>query len=409
MRIPRPILIGFAAFFVALLFLLFVLNQRHPIENFPGNSHVRCNFCNFFNLSDYEDATLDQIFTDYKYYHRGVTSGLLEPKFLMVRGLTEQGLGNSMEQIAFGFLVALLSGRALLLEFTTPYNITGKYFSPPGFDWSFHRHSKMKIFENTTSLFRVHLVSQYPQTSWTEAWEEEPIVEYIHQFKLGQEEYRKQFFNNTYLQDVVPSTLGNWKTNLLHFLFSQPSHKMQQRILQMKDRMSGYNGYISIQMRRFLGGNDKNPEWFWDRFFGCAEYWLLKFPNRAIFLATDDTETKEMAVKRFGSKLFTFHGEVKGIEANVSTDQQAQEDAVIDWFLIGDGELSIVTSVSTYGITACDRGNLHDFPYRFHIGGLTQCTNESAPYYVERIYYSPMEIKKQTGKLKIFIFDPLNF
>lgn len=46
-----------------------------------------------------------------------------------------------MEAISFCFLFAILTGRAILFDFSSSYSITDlKYFGPPGFDWNYHQH-----------------------------------------------------------------------------------------------------------------------------------------------------------------------------------------------------------------------------------------------------------------------------
>lgn len=40
------------------------------------------------------------------------------------------------------------------------------------------------------------------------------------------------------------------------------------------------------------------------------------------------------------------------------------------------------------------------FPERFHMGGLTQCTDKDQPYYLEQIFFSPMDTYNKTGKME---------
>ncbi len=83
---------------------------------------------------------------------------------------------------------------------------------------------------------------------------------------------------------------------------------------------------------------------------------------------------------------------------------------MIDWFMLGEGNTMVHTAASSYGISAADRGNLSTFPERFVMGGLTQCTNADAPYYMEKvsllngdtylkIYISPMETYQNDGEM----------
>jgi hypothetical protein len=68
---------------------------------------------------------------------------------------------------------------------------------------------------------------------------------------------------------------------------------------------------------------------------------------------------------------------------------------LVDWYLLGEGDAIIYTAASSFGISAADRGQLWKFPSRFVMGGLTQCTNPEAPYYIEKIYVSPLETYKE--------------
>jgi len=68
---------------------------------------------------------------------------------------------------------------------------------------------------------------------------------------------------------------------------------------------------------------------------------------------------------------------------------------VLDWWMLGQGRLAVITAASTFSQTALDYGG----GPRFVVGGLTQCVNASAPYYEEKIYKTPMEFYDQEAKI----------
>lgn len=65
--------------------------------------------------------------------------------------------------------------------------------------------------------------------------------------------------------------------------------------------------------------------------------------------------------------------------------------------MLGEGQRIMHTAASSYGISAADRGGINQWPERFVMGGLTQCTKSDGPYFMEKIYKSPLETLQQNG------------
>lgn len=72
----------------------------------------------------------------------------------------------------------------------------------------------------------------------------------------------------------------------------------------------------------------------------------------------------------------------------------------VDWYMLGEGDMIVHTAASSYGISAADRGNISEYPNRFVMGGLTQCTDPNKEYYKEKIYISPLETYKSKGVIE---------
>ena len=68
--------------------------------------------------------------------------------------------------------------------------------------------------------------------------------------------------------------------------------------------------------------------------------------------------------------------------------------------MLGEGDMIVHTAASSYGISAADRGNISEYPNRFVMGGLTQCTDPNKEYYKEKIYISPLETYKSKGVIE---------
>jgi len=75
------------------------------------------------------------------------------------------------------------------------------------------------------------------------------------------------------------------------------------------------------------------------------------------------------------------------------------KDTILDWWMIGQARLAVITAASTFGQTAVDRSGSE----RFIVGGLTQCTNPNKDYYLEKIYSSPLENWAKEGRI---VYNP---
>jgi hypothetical protein len=75
------------------------------------------------------------------------------------------GVGNNLESIAFAFLVALLSGRAFLLEYTWPYTVTQSF--KPDIDWIYHQNPR----NHPNLISEAVNIGNFPSSDWTRVFE----------------------------------------------------------------------------------------------------------------------------------------------------------------------------------------------------------------------------------------------
>lgn len=58
--------------------------------------------------------------------------------------------------MATAMVAAMMTSRALLIDFTRAYAITNVLFDPPGFDWVYHQHPRKEdkgVFHTEVSIW----------------------------------------------------------------------------------------------------------------------------------------------------------------------------------------------------------------------------------------------------------------
>jgi len=214
---------------------------------------------------------------------------------------------------------------------------------------------------------------------------------------------------NPHYTHYIPKLLGHWKSTIIRFLFSTPSDSVQKRITEMQNRIwgNGLSRLLTIQYRTWGRKYSKVAPASPEQFMECAKYLMRgEDDNFAIYLATDNAAAKAVANKYFGTRLFfsniTAIGpsikEFENVWTSKDFDNLRQEGVMLDWWMLSQGEIVIYTASSNYGITAADKGGINEYPNRFVLGGLTQCEDPERRYYLEKIYYSPLEIYKLKGR-----------
>jgi len=355
-----------------------------------------------FNLGDYVDQDPQHILQQYADFHNKMTSGVLEPpRFLFVKGYGDSnGLGNSIQHIAFAFLHAMLSGRALLLSFEENYPITDDLFGPPGFDWTYWKHP-LSIHQELIGLDPLRL----PSCIEGNFDDDRPIVLFEKE-KVSAAYKFQDVLDNEFAQKIIPMTLKNWKPEVVHWLFQNATAELRDPVEHMKAdiRSKGFERIWSVQIRTGIPGTEADRDW--TEFVDCVRYWSNNDTKTAFFIAADQMWLREMMKAALGDQAFLFSMEStkpKGPGGELGGGFEVRPNkvaAVVDWYMLGEGERMFQSAASTYGITAADRALIMDYPERFHLGGLTTCRNKDSPYYLERIYKSWMADYEETGKLK---------
>jgi len=201
-------------------------------------------------------------------------------------------------------------------------------------------------------------------------------------------------FSNPHYIDAIPKLLGNWKHPLFKHLISPSPAILQRAEIIKQDLLKNSTGeLIAIQVRRgdaFSIVTDAQV----NNMFECAKF-FAKTSNPKFWLAADTVNTRNLARIRFGENVQW----LSAIPTHSANRFDGFEDTILDWWMIGQARLAVITAASTFGQTAVDRSGSE----RFIVGGLTQCTNPNKDYYLEKIYSSPLENWEKEGRI---VYNP---
>jgi len=233
----------------------------------------------------------------------------------------------------------------------------------------------------------------------------------------------QQIYSNPTYKEVIPRVLGNWKTTMLRALFLAPTNPVMEAIQKLHDKMKQvpHTQFISVQLRHyaFHGYSETRPERMW----GCLQY----FQNRNIvgvplinhsitynnnsfnndnsnvstifYLSSDTKEKRDEMSKLFPGRVFSLEDVDENMLPVHVTEHWDNTNydrdligVMIDWWMIGEGDLKVITGKSSFGGTASDR----TFTSRFIISYTNQCIDEKKEYYLDNIYYPLMNSYNQT-------------
>eukprot|EP01114_Cavostelium_apophysatum_P005161 TRINITY_DN1586_c0_g1_i3.p1 TRINITY_DN1586_c0_g1~~TRINITY_DN1586_c0_g1_i3.p1 ORF type:complete len:612 (-),score=121.91 TRINITY_DN1586_c0_g1_i3:21-1856(-) len=359
----------------------------------------------YFDFRLYREGEEEMMWTDYAAFHSMVLSGKVPRRYFILTNTYGVGLGNRFEQLQWGLLFAVLSSRAFISEWKLPFhlnqiiNTTDLYFN-----WVEHDERELTRSLKVTSRFSDGADISYfvGNTSLIEGFGNVEGVLFPENFRVVLLPGVLLYSNPEY-RDVIPRVMGNWKTSVMQRLFKRPVDPAMKMIQEIKKQIPNNPNllFITAQLRvhQFHGHTPTRPERMW----GCLDYFRANhsksFNDTLFFLSADEVESRKEAKEKLGEQLLTL--ESMNIEpVHVMDTDAANYDAnllgvIVDWWMIGEGDLKVLTYKSSFGGTAADRTKSP----RFLIDYENQCINGTQPHYMENIYVNPLDSYQKYGEM----------
>jgi len=367
----------------------------------------------WFDLLQYHHVKTNpkKVMQDYAQFHRKVMEGNLPPRYLVVITSPGVGMGNRFEQILYSFLVAVVTGRAFLIQWEGKFNLSLILNRTANIHWDFNSVD-LRAFTKGKSARVYHSYTTKGQLELQYALENEsnqqskdlfgPTYEVVVINKPNVIKYPVQtLYDHPSYRHVIPHVFPEWKETLTNFLFV-PTDEVLQHVEKLKQKMQPYDFLTAVQLRTTFYENNPTQS---DRIFECAKYWTTiqtRAKNSKYFITTDDIHLREYAKNFFGEdKVFysdipPVHTSVGGdVEFNFSGRPEHFKNVMVDWYMIGEADMKIFTSASSFAFTAAHRTSSPRFP----VGGRTTCSNPNDQHYLEKIYWSMTELYSVHNKL----------
>lgn len=251
-------------------------------------------------------------------------------------------LCNRLMAISSGFIFALLTNRALIVEDSGFYASFRDLFDPPGFDWlagsglsSYHviTNPASGTWSHTEPLLCKNLSKYYTGDA---------VTVRTNQF-LGPYMYHNPHYETALLE------LANG-VDVFHlvatFLFRAKKELLQERDQFIKQHFSGW--VVGLQVRT---GHDFTDNFMkdedWNLYKSCALQTAPDPQNVKFFVATDTQKGRDVALRLFGSNNTLFFGKFL-----LSNHPRGVQQALIDILLLAAANDRVHTAWSSYGYTA---------------------------------------------------------
>jgi hypothetical protein len=257
-----------------------------------------------------------------------------------------QGWGNRIRTLASSYLLAVLSERVFLVDWTTPTPLD-KLITPP-LQWSLQEYlarcptSQLQSLSTLSREVREVLVSngRYTPNGVSPLWrilERKNVKIHFSKKKVlsvvGYSAFTRAFTANPYhrLQMSAFRNVDDPLEVLFPYLFGKPSQELEQiiepfaqefknhYIVGLQMRFGAHDNYFVYPENSVVGGHQVSREVaeaytrgsIADKaqiFFKCARRMVDENQKVKVFLATDNSEVVQLAKQTFGNKLLFLEG-----------------------------------------------------------------------------------------------------
>jgi hypothetical protein len=133
----------------------------------------------------------------------------------------------------------------------------------------------------------------------------------------------------------------------------------------------------------------------------CAKWYVSSVfhNNAAVFFTANSPKYKEEARHHFGDSLFMLEGNPVH-SATPGEKISDLEDVFVEWWIIGEGDIKIISDRSSFGYVGADR----TLSPRFAVGPNTQCSNSSAPGWMNQTYIPLLDSYKKHGVM-LYVYE----
>lgn len=283
------------------------------------------------------------------------------------------GIGDRIKGIVTSLLLATLTDRLLLLQWSTPFDPKQQrlLFQPAAIDWDINQ----SLWSNVRHSVQVH-VTTTAGSEWTTQVLQRTIFNYSisHVTVRTNIHYRKFFlglpnFESTTLHVLNEKGLGYQfleqlqgrnemvSSLLVRFLFRFSGILLPGIVNMTKAMGLGNQPYVGVHLRTgFYGTLNENPKRFgefyqkvvWQQLLDCAieKGKALLDSEFAIVLLTDSTVVKEWATNQYNGRVLVTHTEA------IHFDKEEDCDRAMDAELQAGTELGILAYSSVFFVSS---------------------------------------------------------
>eukprot|EP00053_Salpingoeca_punica_P015230 m.139837 g.139837 ORF g.139837 m.139837 type:complete len:513 (+) comp16660_c0_seq2:519-2057(+) len=347
-----------------------MIEQRSPSKDPEWERGVR------FDLSTMAFAQPDVIHRQYASFHHAATARVLQApspldkqaevrklRWIIVQPL--EGWGNMVREVVSGYIIALLSGRVLLVDWPAHINVN-QFLHSPRLNLS-DRALIALVRESSESVLTLNtplIQARFPEkTPWPEVASPESTVRLL-QFNssipLAQENFK---LNPHYGALVVPLTTTSGNKAIYELLF-QPTALLEEMIKPVRDELHAAEFSVSVHART---GESDHSQWasemYWRDFVHCISETVRTASEHSvslkIFIATDSPAMLDRIHRLPNARVVSLTGRIAHIQKDSS--DEALGRIIGDWWLLGETDELIGSFLSSYSYTAQRRTGLRAY------------------------------------------------
>jgi len=338
----------------------------------------------------------EEVLRDYIAFHNDMWKRPVDQHRILLYHTTNEGLGNRIEGLVSAFVLAVVTDRAFMVDWSADSKCNAELrdlFGNPGFNWEVD-WNVVRWEESKRESFYYAYCRACPirtrNEEVTNTWESllcrpnagfDPHTRVVS--ILSTQWFAPVMAMNPHLRTKICNLFGAdmWGAVAPHLLKLNTELQNRMNSFKINHGWTKDAEVISLQIRRLEGfGISVNVA---DAFLRCASAITTHTDTAKYFIATDHIPTRERFKEIIGDRL---------IHIDSKFDRESKrgiQDAVLEMYLLGEATNMIMSPYSTFGDISHARTSL--IPYKVSRNG--QCTKQLTSHPCFFYYFGMFDLR----------------